>query len=164
MQWRSQYPQYNSSNLETEGVLQVQGELFVFVSNDHPVIDMLRKNAHILNADISQQPLIDGKWYKIAKQVMSGCCSHLRERVLSRIYTRDLTALTVQLQRLDGKEWTSFTANDEMMAGIPEEIQNSNDPNAITSAVTSLLTTSRSFHLRLELVYDLTLPGTKIQQ
>jgi hypothetical protein len=64
MAWRAQYPEYNNSNLETHGVLNVQGESFVFVSKTHPVIDLLRANKDVLNADIDSQPLIDDQWVR----------------------------------------------------------------------------------------------------
>ena len=64
MAWRAQYPEYNASNLETQGVLNVQGESFVFVSKNHPVIDLLRANKDVLNADIDSQPLIDDQWVR----------------------------------------------------------------------------------------------------
>ena len=64
MAWRDQYPEYNNSNLETHGFLNVQGESFVFVSKTHPVIDLLRANKDVLNADIDSQPLIDDQWVR----------------------------------------------------------------------------------------------------
>jgi hypothetical protein len=64
MAWRAQYPEYNAANLETQGVLNVQGEGFVFVSKTHPVIDLLRANKDVLNADIDSQPLIDDQWVR----------------------------------------------------------------------------------------------------
>lgn len=62
MAWRAQYPEYNSTNLETQGVLNVQGESFMFVSKTHPVIDLLRANKDVLKADIDKQVLIDDHW------------------------------------------------------------------------------------------------------
>jgi hypothetical protein len=56
--WRLQYPDYNTNNLDTHGVLNVQGENFVFVSKTHPVIDLLRVNKDILNTDIDTHPLM----------------------------------------------------------------------------------------------------------
>ncbi|NBX19001.1 MAG: hypothetical protein EBR09_16760 [Proteobacteria bacterium] len=67
MAWRAQYPEYNAANLETQGVLNVQGESFVFVSKNHPVIDLLRANKDVLNADIDSQPLIDDQWVSAAR-------------------------------------------------------------------------------------------------
>ena len=59
LSWRAQYPEYNVNNLDAHGVLNVQGENFVFVSKAHPVIDLLRINKEILNANIDTHPLID---------------------------------------------------------------------------------------------------------
>ena len=42
IEWRNKYPQYNAMNLDTQGVLQVTGENYVFCSKDHPAIDVLR--------------------------------------------------------------------------------------------------------------------------
>jgi len=62
MQWRQKYPMYNSTNLSTHGVLDVSGQAFIFCDKDHPVIDLLKQNRELLNADITEQPLIDGQW------------------------------------------------------------------------------------------------------
>jgi hypothetical protein len=64
MAWRAQYPEYNVSKLETQVVLNVQGESFNFVSKNHPVIDLLCANKDLLNADIDSQPLIDYQWVR----------------------------------------------------------------------------------------------------
>jgi len=53
---------YNSTNLSTHGVLDVSGQAFIFCDKDHPVIDLLKQNRELLNADITEQPLIDGQW------------------------------------------------------------------------------------------------------
>jgi hypothetical protein len=81
MAWRAQYPEYNSLNLETQGVLNVQGESFVFVSKAHPVIDLLRANKDVLKADIDKQTLIDDHWVRshAARLMMqSFICSNAR--------------------------------------------------------------------------------------
>lgn len=155
MLWRNTYPQYNSNNLETHGVLHVNGENYVFVSKDHPVVDMLKKNAAILNADITQQPLIDGEWYKVSKQVMSGCVNQLKERVLTKIHTRNLADFQLQIHRPDGEEWTTFTHNDEIMSAVPRKIRLAGDPSLVTNAVSDLINTPKSVVVRLELVYEI---------
>ena len=76
MAWRAQYPEYNSMNLETQGVLNVQGESFVFVSKAHPVIDLLRANKDVLKADIDKQTLIDDHWVRAPDEVF--VCSSAR--------------------------------------------------------------------------------------
>lgn len=162
MMWRNTYPQFNSNNLETHGVLNVTGETYVFVSKDHPVVDMLRKNANVLNADITQQPLIDGEWYKVSKQVMSGCCAQLKERVLTKIHTRNLADFQLQIHRPDGQEWTTFTHNDEIMSAVPREIRMQGNPELITDAVSDLLNTPKSVQVRLELQYEIIVNNSKL--
>lgn len=74
--------------IDSHGVLNVQGENFVFVSKAHPVIDLLRLNKEILNADIDDQPLIDDQWYKVTKQVMSTCCQQLKVALKTKVLGR----------------------------------------------------------------------------
>jgi len=99
VEWRNRYPQYNASNLKTQGTLQVNGQPYLFVSQTHPVIELLKQNADMLNADISSQPLIDGEWYKLTKQVMSTCCNTLKTKVLNQVSSRDLNNFFVQMER-----------------------------------------------------------------
>lgn len=61
-QWRKEYPKYNASNIETEGVLEVQNCPYVFVHQDHPVISLLRHNASLIGCNIDAQPKIDNEW------------------------------------------------------------------------------------------------------
>ena len=56
VEWRQRYPQYTAANLDTHGTLQVTGQPYLFVSQSHPVIELLKQNADLLNADIMKQP------------------------------------------------------------------------------------------------------------
>jgi len=152
--WRSKYPSYNANNLEKEGVLQVSGQPYLFVSQTHPVIDLLRQNAAHLNADISQQPLIDGEWYKITKQVMGTCCATLRTKVLSKVSTRDLNNFSVQIHRIGNKDWNNITANDEIISTIPDNILNQNSEEAISAHIQNIMKRQYSFTARIEMQYE----------
>lgn len=66
IEWRTKYPMFNANNLDKQGVLDVSGQPFIFASQNHPVIELLRQNKTMLNADIDSQPLIDGEWYKVS--------------------------------------------------------------------------------------------------
>lgn len=170
--WRAQYPEYNSNNLETNGVLNVQGENFVFVSKEHPVIDLLRLNKDILNADIDQQVLIDDMWLKVTKQVMSTCCQQLKTKVLSKVGTCDLNQLSLQISRLDGINWLEMSQNDELFSKIPSHIttqsaraddMSTEDWQALQQArkdqftqhANALINKPFSFHCRLQLQFEL---------
>ena len=152
--WRSKYPAYNANNLEKEGVLQVSGQPYLFVSQTHPVIDLLRQNAAHLNADISQQPLIDSEWYKITKQVMGTCCATLRTKVLSKVSTRDLNNFSVQIHRIGNKDWNNLTTNDEIISTIPDHIINLNSEEAISTHIQNIMKRQYSFTARIEMQYE----------
>ena len=152
--WRSKYPAYNANNLEKEGVLQVSGQPYLFVSQTHPVIDLLRQNAAHLNADISQQPLIDSEWYKITKQVMGTCCATLRTKVLSKVSTRDLNNFSVQIHHIGNKDWNNLTTNDEIISAIPDHIINLNSEEAISTHIQNIMKRQYSFTARIEMQYE----------
>ena len=113
--WRNKFSTYNSANLDSEGVLQVAGQPYLFVSQSYPVIELLRDNAEHLNTDILQQPLIDGEQYKLTKQVMGTCCATLRTKLLNKVSTCDLNNFSVQIHSLGNKDWNNLTANDEIV-------------------------------------------------
>ena len=103
--WRETYSQWNPTNLETEGVMEVNNQPFVFVNMRHPVVGLLRHNADLIGCHIDSQPVIDGEWYKLTRQVLSTCCSTLRQKVLSKVLTHDLNMFSLQLHRLDANAW-----------------------------------------------------------
>jgi len=153
--WRNKFPTYNTNNLETEGVLQVSGQSYLFVSQSHPVVELLRDNAEHLNADISQQPLIDGEWYKITKQVMGTCCATLRTKVLNKVSTRDLNNFSVQIHRIGNKDWNNITAHDELVSAISDEVMNKPDnQEEIALHLKGLMKRQYSWTARLELQYE----------
>ena len=154
VEWRNRYPQYNASNLETQGTLQVNGQPYLFVSQTHPVIELLKQNADMLNADISSQPLIDGEWYKLTKQVMSTCCNTLKTKVLNQVSSRDLNNFFVQIHRVNKGDWSNITTNDEIMSAIPHEVLLRSDPTELTDAINSICKRDYTFSARIEVEYE----------
>ena len=159
IEWRSKYPQYNSQNLETQGVLQVNQQPYVFVNQNHPVIELLRQNKNLLNADIDAQPRIDGEWLKIARQVMNTCCQTLRSKVLSKVASRDLNQLSLQIHRLDQNDWANTHMDNEILRAVPQEIalaarEDASKRVMLAKAVEGVLDTPYSYSCRLELEYE----------
>lgn len=154
IEWRQKYPSFNSTNLEKQGVLEVNGQNFLFVSKDHPVVELLSNNADLLNAKITDQSLIDGEWYKITKQVMSTCCGILRNKVLNRVSTRDLNNFAIQIHRLGQKDWMNTTKNDEILSALPEHLHYSAEPEAISRGLDALQRRPHSYTMRLEVQYE----------
>lgn len=122
IEWRAKYPGFNSSNLENNGVIQLNGVSYCFVHENHPVISLLRVNKEILGADIDEQNKIDGQWFKVSRQVLTSCCNTLRSKVLSKISTRDLNTFSVQLHRLGTENWGELNDGSEFLADMPREI------------------------------------------
>jgi len=148
MEWRSKYPDYNEQNLETEGVINLDKRLYMFVHQNHPVIEMLRCNKDMLSANIDEQPLVDGQYYKIANTVMRAMCNALRTKVLSKVSTRDLNSFQVQLHRMNGKSWDRI-GKDEF-----GDIVGKNDQSSVEK-INEALNQHCTFTSRVELEYEI---------
>lgn len=158
IEWRNKYPNYNSSNLETFGVMDVQRCPYVFVHCDHPVIDLLRVNADTLGAAIDDQQLIDGQWFKVSRQVLGSCCHTLRNRVLSKVATRDLNAFSVQLHRVGNPDgWDCLGDGTEFLQDCPPHLGMSMDDKKRADAEWLEFQTKKpcSYMATLELEYEL---------
>ena len=157
-EWRSRFPSYTAQNLEEQGVLSVQGQPFVFVSQNHPVVELLRQNADLLSANIDEQPLIDGEWYKITRQVLSTCCQTLRNKVLSKVSTRDLNNFCVQLHRLGKPCWVpdvgAHKDGDDLLRAVPHEILTTGDQALIGNSLETVLKRPYSYMARIEVQYE----------
>lgn len=165
VQWRNKYPAYNANNLEREGVLDVSGQQYLFCSKAHPVIELLRQNKEILNANIDNQELIDGEWLKLSKQVFATCCQTLRSKVLQHVSTRDLNNFSVQISPIGRDDWsTNMTANDEMLSFIDtatllSQNESEDGRKAANMAISGLVKRNCTYSALLEIQYDMSLPA-----
>jgi hypothetical protein len=114
MEWRNLYPQYNTNNLETQGVMEVKGCPYVFVSQGHPAINLLRANSDLLGSDIDSMMKIDNEWFKVSRQVVMQCCQTLRTQVLNKVQNSDLNTIQLQLHRFQNVPWTSLPTTASM--------------------------------------------------
>lgn len=156
--WRSKYPHYTAQNLEEHGVLSIAGQPYVFVSQKHPAIDLLRQNVELLSANIDEQPLIDGEWYKITRPVMSTCCQVLRNKVLNRVSTRDLNNFSVQLHRVGRTQWLTeadSAQDNELLSALPHDVRATADAGAISDALNTVLQQPFSWMSRIEVQYEI---------
>ena len=138
-------------------MLQVQGQGYVFVSQFHPVIDLLRTNAEKLNASIDDQPLIDNQWYKVTKQVMNQCCHVLRNKVLSKVSTRDMNDFSVQLHRIGSADWVDNSLIEELHTTISAgvDLQNRTDPKHRANYISAALAKPYSWTARIRVKYEI---------
>ena len=152
IEWRSLYPQYTHANLEQQGIMEVKGCPYVFVSQGHPAINLLRANSDLLGSDIDTMTKIDNEWFKVSRQVVMQCCQTLRTQVLNKVPIHDFGKFLVSLDRFQGVPWTSLP-NEAFMT------QGNLSAEAQQTAYANTLMKPCSYTARLELVYEITPPG-----
>lgn len=159
--WRQMYSQWNHANLETQGVMEVNNQPFVFVNMRHPVVGLLRHNADLIGCNIDSQPVIDGEWYKITRQVLSTCCSTIRSKVLNKVLTQDMNMFNVQLHRLDANAWDDLGNGTLALQGFTEkskwtaaELAEAKDKH-----LRQFVTTPYQYVARIELEYKVPVAG-----
>ena len=117
-EWHEQFPGYNASNLETEGIMHVNNHPVVFIDCQHPAVSILRANSHLIGCDIDTQKKLDGKYFKISRQLLKTCCDTLRQKVLNKMTTYDLNTLSLQLHRINANGWEDLGDGSLAMAGL----------------------------------------------
>jgi hypothetical protein len=147
-QWRKDYPKWTAANLDTEGVLHVDNNAWVFVHETHPVIALLRHNSALIGCRIDEQPKIDNEWYKVSRQVLSACCQTLRTKVLSKVTSHDLNVFQLQVKRLNAESWDDM--NDDVVAHCIGQTK---------EEASQFLTTPYSYMARLQIKYEIQTPS-----
>jgi hypothetical protein len=149
LQWRKDYPKWTAANLETEGVLHVDNNPWVFVHETHPVVALLRHNAGLIGCKIDEQPKIDQEWYKVTRQVLSACCQTLRTKVLSKVTSHDLNLFQVQIKRLNAETWDDM--NDLAAAQCTSSLSK--------EQASDFITTPYSYMARMQIKYEIQTPS-----
>jgi hypothetical protein len=156
-EWHKEFPNYNSHNLETEGVLPVNNQSIVFIDQCHPVTALLRANQHLIGCDIDSQKKMNDQYFKISRQVLQTCCQTLRQKVLSKITTHDLNTLSVQIHRINAESWEDMgdgsiaMKNFKIKAGVAPEIEE----EAKRKHLRAFTSTPYSYTARIKLKYEL---------
>jgi hypothetical protein len=155
-EWHKQFPQYNASNLETEGIMHVNNHPVVFIDCLHPVVSVLRANSHLIGCDVDSMKKMEGTWYKISRQVLKTCCDTLRQKVLNKMTTYDLNTLGVQIARLNANGWEDLGDGSLAMAGFklkaswtPEE-----EENAKRNHLRKFTSTPYTYMARIKIKYE----------
>lgn len=150
LQWRKDYPRWNASNLESEGILNVDNNSWVFVNKDHPIVSLLRHNAGLVGCNIDEQPLIDDEWFKVSRQVVGSCCHTLRTRVLNKVTSNDLNLFQVNLSPLNTDAWDDMNDLNMPLQGL-----NVSDEATAKKQAEQFLTTPYSYMARIQIDYEL---------
>lgn len=99
------YPGMTVDNLRTKNIVRVPDEQFVFVDSGHPVVEMLEANAEVLQININEADLIDGRWYKVNNDVFEDCATLLDKELLQNLPLVNLENFTISACRTANKPW-----------------------------------------------------------
>eukprot|EP00961_Rhodomonas_salina_P140756 1894388-Rhodomonas_salina.4 len=155
--WRNKYKDFNASNLETEGVIEVKQCPYVFVKETHPVIDVLRANRELIGSDIDTHAKFDDEWFKISRQLLTQCCTALRSRVLNRLSTHDLNFFHVHVERVGGQDWLDIGDGGVALASFsaPGLATDEDISKAQQRHIDDFIGKEYQYSARLELTYEL---------
>lgn len=155
--WHKQFPQYNAGNLETEGILQVNNQPFVFIDQCHPALAVLRNNPQLIGCDIDQQKKLHDQYHRISRQLLQTCCNAIRQKILSKISSHDLNTLSVQLHRINAESWedmgdgTHAMRNFKLKSGLSSE----EEEEAKRKHLRKFTDTPYSYLARIKIKYEL---------
>ena len=159
--WHREFPNYNAANLESEGILPVNNQSFVFIDKCHPVIALLRNNQHLIGCDIDSQKKMNDQYIRVSREVLHQCCQSLRQNVLSKMTSHDLNTLSIQIHRINAESWEDMgdgsvaMRNFKIKAGISPE----QEEEAKRKHLRSFTSTPYSYTARIKIKYELPSPG-----
>jgi hypothetical protein len=154
--WRQQYSKWNRSNLETEGIIDVPGQPYQFVHMDHPAIGLLRHNQEMIGCDVDKMTMIDGRFFKLSRQIIASCCNTVRTQILSKMMTQDMNMFSMQLHRVGAEAWDDFGDGTTALEGFrvkskwtPEEHEREKEHH-----LRQFVTTPYHYIARLQIEYE----------
>ena len=155
-EWHKQFPQYNAANLETEGIMHVNNHPSVFIDCQHPVVSILRANAHLIGCDIDSQKKMGDNYFKISRQVLKTCSDTIRQKVLNRITTHDLNTLGLQINRLNANGWEDLGDGSQAMAGfkLKAGLSQEEEDEAKRKHLSRFVSTPYTYTARIKIKYE----------
>ncbi len=155
-EWHKEFPEYNSANLETQGVMPVNNQPFVFIEQQHPVCSLLRHNSHLIGCDIDTQKKM-GDYFRISRQVLQTCCNTIRQRILSKVASHDLNTLSVQIHKVGSEGWEDLGDGTYAMRNL--KLKSSMSPEEEEEAkrkhLRQFTSTPYSYMARIKIKYEL---------
>jgi hypothetical protein len=156
IRWKQEYPQYNSANLETEGVMEMSNSAYYFVHEGHPAITLLMANKDLLRADIDTNAKVHKEWYKVEKKTMATCCNTIRNKVLSKLPITDLGKFSLEIRRIGTRDWLDLQDGEDALASFSAPLGASSDvvKQMETKHLEHFCEARCAYHARLEVVFE----------
>ena len=143
-EYLKKYPGMTRQNLSKVGIVSVPGEDYVFVDSNHPIVEMLQVNSTVLQVDMSDAQLIDGRWYKVSQQVVEDCTKLLDQQLLQHLPIVNLEDFSVTIERANNESWDSVA---QVADHVPV------DSAAYDQQLERIMTKTNTFQLVIEMEY-----------
>ena len=135
------YPGMTSENLRSNGIVTLPGENYVFVDHQHPIVEMMSENQEVLQIDLKNAELIDGRWYKVSKAVTDRCLSELETELVENLPLLDLNSFHAEIKRPYGKDWDDATGwGENVDTATQERVMGSNRTATVVLELTYAFT------------------------
>jgi hypothetical protein len=106
-EYLSRFPGMTASALRNEGIMHVPHEDYVFVDQNHPIIDMIAENAKTLQIDLDSAELVDARWFKVDEKVVETCLNELETELINNLPIFDMTKFNAKICRPYDVNWES---------------------------------------------------------
>lgn len=143
-EYLKKYPGMTPDKISTEGIVKVPGEEYVFVDSNHPIVEMLIVNEEVLQVNMKNAELIDGRWYKVSSEVVTDCAKLLDQQLLQHLPLIDLSAFEIKAERLGKIPWDRTDAIADDLAAQKN----------VGPLVERLMTRKNTLSLEIELEYS----------
>jgi len=135
------YPGMTSQNLRTNGIVSLPNENYVFVDSKHPIVEMMSENQDVLQIDLKNAELIDGRWYKVSRAVTERCLSELESELVENLPLLDLSKFNAKIVRPYGKDWDDTSGwGENVDAATQERVMNSSRTATVVMQLTYAFT------------------------
>lgn len=156
-QWHNKFPEYTSSNLVTQGTMEVRSAPIIFVAKEHPVCALLRSNKEYLGQDLNEQQLVQGKWHTIARPIFEHAVGVLRNTVLSQVQHVTLQNCSFHLEPASKEGWGAVQPQfDKQMSTVIAEADGSPEMRSLLQKATQeAQARPYGFSARLRFTYEI---------
>lgn len=104
--FKERYEGWSDKNLRKKGVVNLPEETYRFVDMQHPLVDMIRENSHLLQSNINEAVLIDGKYVKVDNDVFDSCVHSLEKQLSNTLPIHNMDNFKVSVHKIGARNWT----------------------------------------------------------
>ena len=101
----------------------------------------MTENQEVLQIDLKNAELIDGKWFKVSRAVTERCLSELESELITNLPLLDLSDFHATIVRPYGKDWDDTSGwGENVDAATQERVMNSSRSATVVMQLTYAFT------------------------